>query len=321
VSRSVSPATIGAFVVSGVVLVVAAVIVFGSGRMFDKRIQFVAFFPGSVNGLAVGSNVAFRGVRVGTVKEVRLAMESTSVSLGESMRIPVIFEIDANTIQQRGSALDLEDPAQVQMLLDQGLTARLDTESMLTGRLFISLDFRPGDGPVYSGVQHRLREVPTVPSPMAEAAAKLQEVVNKLLEADVEAVMASMRQTLEGVNGLINDEDMQNLPADVDRMVGTMETTLLVFQDLAASVDSTVGPMRQTVTDAAAQAEMSMVEVEATLQSMQRMMDPNAPLVVNMGRALQELELAARSLRRVAEMIERDPAVLIRGRDTRGGGS
>lgn len=320
-SKRTSPSTIGAFVVSGVVLVVAAVILFGSGRVFDKRRQFVAFFPGSVSGLAVGSNVAFRGVRVGTVKEVRLAMGSTGVSVGESMRIPVIFEVDENLIEQRGSTLDLEDPAQVQLLIDQGLAARLDTESMLTGRLFISLDFRPGDSPVLYGIQHRLTEIPTVPSPMAEVTAKLQEIANKLVEVDVDGVMASMRETLEGLNGLINDESTQTLPADVDRMIGTLETTLFAFQDLAVTVDSTVGPMRETMTEAAAQAERSMVEVEATLGSMQQMMDPNAPLVVNMGRALEELELAARSLRRVAEMIERDPSVLVRGRDTRGGGS
>lgn len=320
-SRRVSPATVGAFVVSGVVLVVAAVILFGSGRLFEKRRQFVAFFPGSVSGLTVGSNVAFRGVRVGTVREIRLAMESSGVSVGESMRIPVIFEIDETTIQQRGSAIDLEDPAQVQALIDQGLAARLDTESMLTGRLFISLDFRPGDSPVLYGAQHRLTEIPTVPSPMTEVAAKLQEVANKLVEVDIDAVLASMRETLEGLNGLLNSEETQELPGDVDRMIGTLEETLLSFQDLAVTVDSTVGPMRQTVTDAAAQAETSMVEVEATLRSMQQIMDPNAPLAVNMARTLEELELAARALRRVAEMIERDPAALVRGRDTRGGGS
>ena len=61
-NNRVSPALIGSFVVSGIVLVVAAVIVFGSGRVFQQRESFVAFFPGSVNGLTVGSNVSFRGL-------------------------------------------------------------------------------------------------------------------------------------------------------------------------------------------------------------------------------------------------------------------
>jgi paraquat-inducible protein B len=317
----ISPAAVGAFVVSGVVLVVVAVILFGSGRVFEARREFVAFFPGSVNGLVVGSNVAFRGVRVGTVKEVRLAMGSTGVSMGESMRIPVIFEIEEATIEQRGSALDLRDPAQVRMLIDQGLAARLDTESMLTGRLFVSLDFRPGESPVFYGAQHDLVEVPTVPSPMTLATAKLQEVANKLLDVDVDVVMSSMRQTLDGLNRLINDEDMQQIPADVDRMMATLEVTLRSFQELAVTVDSTVGPMGRTVTGAALRAETSMAEVESTLQSIRELMDPDAPLVVNMSQALSELELAARALRRVAEMIERDPTVLLRGRDNRGGGS
>ena len=166
-NNRVSPALIGSFVVSGIVLVVAAVIVFGSGRVFQERESFVAFFPGSVNGLTVGSNVSFRGVNVGSVRQVLLSMGGDSLALGNEYRIPVVFDIDQSMIESRGARVRLGDPEQFQQMIDMGISARLDTESLLTGRLYVALDFRPEADPVFFGATHEYPEIPTVPSPMA----------------------------------------------------------------------------------------------------------------------------------------------------------
>jgi paraquat-inducible protein B len=128
-----------------------------------------------------------------------------------------------------------------------------------------------------------------------------------------------MGETLAGINRLVNSQETQGIPADVDRLVRSMNATVSSFRDLAMSVDSTVGPMRHRLEAAAEQAETSMAEVQVTLESMRSMMDPNAPLVVSLVRTLEELELTAQSLRRVVELVERNPAVLLRGRDTGGG--
>lgn len=318
-NKNINPALIGGFVVSGIVLAVAAVILFGSGRIFDEREAFVSFFPGSVNGLPVGSNVSFRGVRVGTVREVLISLDSsTVVGSSEDLGIPVVFEIDETLIRQRGVSLDLGNPAEVQRLISQGLSARLDSESLLTGRLYVSLDFRPDEEPVMSGVPHEYPEVPTVGSSMSEVTARLQEIGERLSRVDIEAVSQLMRSTLEGLNDFATSDELQGVPAEVDQVLANLDITITTVQTLAANLDSTVAPVRERAEATAASAQESLQEVERTVEALREVMDPDAPLVVGLVGTLQELEQAARALRRVSELIERDPAILVRGRDTGG---
>src|SRR5690606_27608732 len=88
-SRKTSPVVIGAFVVGAVVLAVVAVLVFGGNRFFQDKRSFVTYFDGSVTGLRVGSNVLFRGVRVGYVTDIGILADAT---LGE-FTVPVTYQI------------------------------------------------------------------------------------------------------------------------------------------------------------------------------------------------------------------------------------
>ena len=317
-NKNTSPALIGAFVVSGVVLAVTAVILFGSGRVFDNTESFVSFFPGSVSGLPVGANVSFRGVRVGTVTEVLLSLDSSAVIGGRDVGIPVVFEVDETMIRQRGLALDLGDPDEVQRLLGLGLSAQLDSESLLTGRMYVSLDFRPDQNPVFVGAQSEYPEVPTVGSSMADVTERLRDIAERLSRVDIDRVSEVMYSTLEGLNSVATSDELQGMPGEIDQVLANLDVTITTVRTLAANVDETIGPMRAQAAATAEQAEASLAEVEQTVQSFREVMDPNAPLVVGLVGTLQELQEAARALRRVSELIERDPAMLVRGRDTGG---
>ena len=309
---------IGSFVVSGIVLVVAAVIVFGSGRLFEERATFVAFFPGSVQGLAVGSDVAFRGVSVGSVEQILLSMNADSVNFVDS-RVPVIFEVDETLIQSRGAAVDLEDPEELARLLEQGISAQLDTESLLTGRLYISLDFRPESDLLVYGGDYAYPEIPTVASSLAAVQAKLRELADRFAGVDIEAVLEALRSTLDGANDLLNDPALQDLAGTLEEVAGNLDGTIVAVRELVEQVDTSMGPMQAELTAAARRAEMSMEQLDETMQSLEAVVRPDAPVVVGLVQTLEELELAARSLRRVSEIIERDPSVLVRGRASGGG--
>jgi paraquat-inducible protein B len=319
VNNRVSPALIGSFVVSGVALVVAAVIVFGSGRFFDERESFVAFFPGSVNGLTVGSNVSFRGVNVGTVREVLLSMGGDSLAQGVDYRIPVVFDIDQTMIRARGARIQLGDPQQFQELLDMGMSARLDTESLLTGRLYIALDFRPTSNPVFYGASHDYPEIPTVPSPMAEVQEKIRELADRFADVDLEELFTAMRATLDGVEELVTDEELQAVASNLNRLVFTVDETVVGIRQLVTTVDTTVGPVQERFASAATRAEASMQEIDETMDALEAVLDPGSPLILGLVATLEELQLAATSLRRVAELVDRDPSILVRGRATGGG--
>lgn len=318
-NNRVSPALIGSFVVSGIALVVAAVIVFGSGRVFEQRESFVAFFPGSVNGLSVGSNVSFRGVNVGTVRQILLSMGNDSLTAGGEYRIPVVFDVDQSLIQSRGARVELGDPVQLRQMLDLGMSARLDTESIVTGRLYVSLDFRPEANPVYYGVTHEYPEIPTVPSPMAEVQEKIRELADRFADVDLEEIFTAMRQTLDGIEEIVTDEELQTVATNVNTLVRTVDETVLGIQDLVLAVDTTVGPVQERFVSAATRAETSMQEIDETMDALEAVLEPDSPLVQGLVETLEELQLAARSLRRVAELVDRDPSILVRGRATGGG--
>src|SRR5436190_13648855 len=90
VSRRANPVAIGAFVVGALGLVVAGLIVFGGVHIFNRPLKVVMFFDESVNGLAVGAPIAYRGVKVGTVTSIR-------THVGTS-RIAVLADLDSSAL-------------------------------------------------------------------------------------------------------------------------------------------------------------------------------------------------------------------------------
>ena len=98
-NKKISPAMIGAFVLGAVALIVIAILVFGSGRLFRQTRDFVLYFDNSVNGLRIGAPVKIKGVEIGSVKDIRLQLEQGTA--GD--KIPVIIEIDLEKLTSKGS--------------------------------------------------------------------------------------------------------------------------------------------------------------------------------------------------------------------------
>jgi paraquat-inducible protein B len=169
VSKQENKKAIGAFVVVALALAVGAIVVFGSGKFFVKRYQFVAFFQGSVKGLRVGAPVVFRGVKIGAVTDMMIYANRSDPS-NRSFEIPVILEIEGGNIQSIGP--EIKDQKQyIQALINSGLRAQLQMQSLVTGQLMINIDFYP-DTPVRLVGTRKIHlardvmELPTIETPM-----------------------------------------------------------------------------------------------------------------------------------------------------------
>ena len=120
-SKPANKTLIGAFVVGAVVLAVAAIVLFGSGKFFKKTEPWLTFFQGSVKGLNVGSPVVFRGVQIGQVTDIIVGFDATQLEV----LIPVFLEIDPEKFKDIGDSSQKSDPEMHSALIERGLRAQL----------------------------------------------------------------------------------------------------------------------------------------------------------------------------------------------------
>lgn len=176
-SKKPNSVLIGVFVAGAVSLVIAAVLVFGSGSLFEDRNLFVLHFKGSVKGLAVGAPVVLRGVKIGSVRDIRINASSNS----QNFSIPVIIEIGKELIVisngngQQGKAHELSVESNLKALIEQGLRAQLEMQSMVTGQLLVSLDFHHDKPLILSGEALDYPEIPTIQTEIEELTQKIKQ--------------------------------------------------------------------------------------------------------------------------------------------------
>jgi paraquat-inducible protein B len=276
VAKKPSPTLVGAFILGGALLCVLAVAIWGSGRLFERRYKYVCYFPGSVNGLAVGSSVKYRGVPIGQVTGLRVRYEQER----EDTRIPVFIELSGKRLRELGV---LREPTQqlVSELIDRGLRARLDSESFVTGQLYVNLDMFP-DTPLSLVHARGYAEIPTIPTPLEEATKSLSGLLAQLKQADIAGTARSLSSAIDGLNRIINT------PA-VTRTLAELPSTVASIRKLVGNVDSGVGQLGESLA-------------------------VRGPVFVELRGALADVQRAAQAVRALAEFLQRNPNALIVGK-------
>ena len=142
-STKAHPRLVGAFVLGATALLLGAVLILGSGSLFRRADRFTVFFPGSVKGLGKGSQVTFRGIKIGEVQSVHGIWTGRP---DEPIQIEVQFELFESVVDfAKGvpQPYATTTPAQLaRALVGLGIRARLMSQSLLTGQKYIELDFR-----------------------------------------------------------------------------------------------------------------------------------------------------------------------------------
>jgi len=331
-SKPANKTMVGAFVLGAVALAVAAIVLFGSGRLFKDVDGWVAFFPGSVRGLNVGSPVVFRGVQVGQVTDIIVNFDPKELSVN----IPVIFETDPDRFRSVGPEVITDDKKMHEALVAQGLRAQLQLTSLVTGQLAINMDFFPNTPAKFFGVDKaqlnknikRWWEIPTIST-------TLQDLEEALGEIDFKDMADDFRRAMDGIATLATSPDLH-------ASIGELKETLIAVKNLARNVDSKVEPlatsldqtlvdvragigdarklMATDIKDVANSAKAALDKTSKTLASMENLADEGTQLRHEISAALTEVSAAARSVRVLADFIEQHPDAVLRGRVTRTGG-
>ncbi|MBK1667932.1 hypothetical protein CKO28_07770 [Rhodovibrio sodomensis] len=339
-----NPKLIGAFVLGAIFLAVVAVAVLGGNRLFQTTRTAVAYFDQSVAGLSTGAPVTFRGVRVGQVKDINLRVETDELSA----RIPVIMEFQLDRIEWAGEKGFTQE--QLNRLIERGLRAKLVSQSFVTGQLAVELGFEP-DVPVRMvGAREDIPEIPTAPGGLAQLKSSLESLplkeiltrtmstmdrINNLLaQPAVQQLAPQALSVLQEYRGLAEDlrgevgplaeqvsqsartanQTLAQTNQAVQRIERELTRTLRSVRQVTETVDARLGPLADKIERTIDAATSAMRQTEQTMATANAVIEPGSATQRDLRRALDEFARAARSVRELAELLERNPNALITGK-------
>ncbi len=269
-ARRASPAMIGAFVLGAVVLGVAALVVFGGGKFFRTAQPLVAYFEGSLKGMAIGAPVTFNGVKIGSVTDFKVIIDTKNVgsvhrvddyiSTTATITTPVYFEIDADRLYSTsgGKITFRKNAAGLRTLYEKGFRAQLEVQSLVTGQLEVALNFYPGTPLRLTGLSKDVPEVPTIPSSIE----KLSKTLDKL---PLDEMITDVRQTLDAVNKLANAPEIRTTLRDLSRAVANADRLAANADKLVLAVTAEVPALMGNVTKTTDSAQATLNELQAVV--------------------------------------------------------
>lgn len=246
------------------------------------KFEHVLHFSGSVRGLSLGAPVEFKGIQIGEVIDINMEFNAES----NDIMIPVTIEIVPGSITFKGVSDQKEfirnhHKTVMDDFVKRGMRAQLKTGNYMTGQLFVDLDFIP-DAPAASIDWAKTPPVfPTTPTPFEEISTTLASLVKKLKKIPLEKIGSQFQETI-----ITLTSTMQNM----EQLVHTLNTS--VTPSITATLDQT---------------QKTLSTVEQTIQS-------DSSTQRDLQDVLDELSKAARSIRIMADYLERHPEALIHGK-------
>jgi len=255
-------------------------------RPITEVITYTLKFTDTVRGLSIGAPVEYRGIRVGTVKNIMLGEDpqhagvvSPVVIIGiEPQRTMGYRDVDESEVtRQEAREMETSPHQRIQSLVRKGLRARLQTGSLLTGQLFVDLDIFPDAKPATVIEGGLYPEIPTLPSSLQGMIANVNRILNKIEQSDLEGTLTNLNALMVSSNSLVSalERDAPGVVKDLNATLQAANSTLAALQT-STSADGEIGSQLQD--------------------------------------ALKEIGAAARSIRVMAEYLQRHPEAMLKGK-------
>ena len=299
-SKSANKTLIGAFVVGATALLLLAIAVFGSGKLFQTTSRYVLFFDGSISGLSVGSPVLFRGVPVGRVVEIRLTGDLDNLVF----QTPVFIELNKK---------------------DEGRFSVSDGDISKKEYLMIDMDFYPRSQIPYPIKEVKeyddVPEIPTIPS-------QFDNILQTLTTLPYDDIASNVLDITEGVKKILSNSGTEQLIGHIDKLVvqlqdiGTnLDKTLTSirglaepYTKLAQDTDKRLSAALEQASHVLSRIDNVAKETEMTVVSARGVVSKNSTTVIELNQAIREITEAARAVRVFANTLERNPEAVLRGK-------
>ncbi len=254
--------------------------------------KYLLVFDGSVRGLSVGAPLDFRGVTIGEVVRIGVSIDPKTLVF----RMPVEVKLFPRRLAARHftggtlAPLESEDARwrRMKQLVDHGLRAQLRSGNLLTGQLYVALDFFPGSPKVTIDLAKKPPEIPTIPGTFEE-----------------------LQETLTGIVKKLDKLQIEEIGGDARKVLASLDETLKGVDVLLKSVDAGLVPDLRRTLDTAAQ---TLKSAEGTLKSAEGTLSSVSPLQADLQQTLRELNRTLTAVRTLADMLQQHPESLIRGK-------
>ena len=343
-SKRGNPKLTGGFVLGAIALVIIGLLAFGSGQYFAPKGKAVLYFAGSLAGLDVGSPVTFRGVKVGTVTRIVIQYDIRE----QKLRIPVYIELNPEKFQIISGK---RSETNIKELVQRGLRAQLQIQSLVTGQTSVNFDFFP-DTPIHMvAIGTDELELPTIPSDIDLLKANLTSLLAKVSKLPLEKISAALLESIDTANRMLQDaqavvKQAGGLVGDVNAQVKPLSDSLLgvstdasqMLQEARKRLELREGEPLQNLNvvlldsrkfvdnldrdlprligplvQALAKTTATIDQAQTVLLAAQRLLSPGSPIYFQLNSALSEFRSAARAIRVFAEFIQRNPNALLTG--------
>lgn len=331
-SKKANPTIIGIFTLIGLLIAGGTLILFGAGQYFKKTHDILLYFEKSANGLQIGSDVRFGGVRIGSVKSI-----SVLVDRKENRKIiPVIVDLvdkDLRLIStEAGGGIDFSSVAGVQKAVSQGLRAGMKQQSLLTGQLYIEFDIVP-DSPGF--VYHPEGEqpypvIPTVGTEIDELIAGIGDGLRKINALNLDEVMTNLREVLVAAKNQIAALNMKeindniiNITSDVHKLtsnekltqaVENLDATLIQIDQIATKANAGIDPLLANLNEVIAKTDAGVAKIDEAAKAVSELASPRSPALLRLQNVLQETGRASRALKELTNDLKRNPKALLSGK-------
>jgi paraquat-inducible protein B len=258
-------------------------------KTYTVKRYYLMYFDQSVRGLSPGAPVEIKGIKLGEVLDVKLVLNSDD----QSFRVAILVMVEPERIdagmQSRippaateGFADELVLQDDLETLVNKGLRAQLKTGNLLTGQLYVDLDFYPAAPPAEVVSINGQQIFPTIPAPLEQIAQRVDNILDEFEKVPFEKIGKELREAISALTLTLGE--IKTISGSVNReTLPRINTTLEDLQGALKGIEATIGE--------------------------------DSALSYNARMLTDEFLVAVRSLRSLLDYLEREPQALIFGKE------
>ncbi len=251
-------------------------------KQYSRELHFYIYFNGNIRGLSIGAPVELKGVKIGEVVDFSLVGDTDKIEF----KITTLIKVEPERftiVGEKKSKGNKVNNLVFERLIENGLRAQLKSGNLLTGELFIDLDFH-ADAPYHSKLEksNGFYVLPTVPTAMESIKSDVMTLLNRLSSVPIEEIGEELKLSMVELKTLIKDVRTETVP--------TLNETLKSTDKTIKSMDKTIRSAKKNYLDSNAQINKELIKV------------------------LHEMGMTTRSIRNLTNYLERHPEAIIQGK-------